>query len=152
MEKLSKFRWNLKWILKFVFKETPDERHEERVPLFLVFLLTFLFVPSKHVKGAMKHWPVNPQCLLCETFQTEVWVCGVNVEWDNSPSRAELSHPPFLLSSFSPSQLHTPVVLSPQLLMFLLVYVIIYKLALWNSWKPLKIPICSGAFWFYSLV
>ena len=36
--------------------------------------------------------------------------------------------------SFLPSvsQLDTPAILSPQLLMFLLVYVIIYKLTLWN--------------------
>lgn len=34
-------------------------------------------------------------------------------------------------------QLDSPVILSPQLLMFLLVYVIIYKLTLWNmnSWQ-----------------
>lgn len=30
------------------------------------------------------------------------------------------------------SQLDTPIIISPQLLMFLLVYVIIYKLTLWN--------------------
>lgn len=46
-----------------------------------------------------------------------------------------LSSDPLILSfsllSFL-SQLDPPVVISPQLLMLLLVYVIIYKLALWN--------------------
>lgn len=46
----------------------------------------------------------------------------------------------FFPSSLLPSQLDAPVILSPQLLMFLLVYVIIYKLTFWNmnTWEDNK--------------
>lgn len=43
----------------------------------------------------------------------------------------------FLPSSLCLPQLDSPVILSPQLLMILLVYVIIYKLTMWNmnTWE-----------------
>lgn len=146
--KCRSFRWN--------FKKNFEKRSKNvcfwsncswwasrRKTEILLFPANIPFCAKRNNSNTLKVlwnidlYSVNPRCLLCETCQTEVWVCGVNVGRDNryTPSRAELLQLSFLLSSFSPSQLDSPVVLSPQLFMFLLVYVIIYKLALWNSWE-----------------
>lgn len=60
--------------------------------------------------------------------QEESSVCVLSVQ------TRVFTTPHFSFPPFPPplSQLDTPVILSPQFLMFLLVYVIIYKLTLWN--------------------
>lgn len=77
-----------------------------------------------------------------------VWMHKWGMGWQNAHTYTKTSHVcvfihssahffSLLPSSLCLSQLDTPVILSPQLLMFLLVYVILYKLTLWNmnTWE-----------------